>query len=579
MRRINSEFQTKYISQEGQALTNRDEFGFVEMDDFACYVMADSLDDELTQNSAKIIVESLIRSFVEKPSMKKTVLVRYLNDAHKELAKEQKGMRLKASVVMVVTDYQKTRFCYTGNSRFYLIRNGRYLVQSKDQSLTQNMIADEQIPMDQAAIHRERNNLYSYLGKRGNPEIFVSSEMKLENGDVFIQLTRGVWENCSDHELMEIVDAAKEPEDILGNVEDLILGNQESTALIDNYSLAVTFVKQVYQSPKKKITLKKVLLVAIPIILVIGGISLTFYFRYKSISTKEYNLAKYLESGEEYLRYDNYQKASEEYGEAKKIASSLKRKPELEESDRYLKLANQIILADEAMLSGEYVKSQELYLSAKDLSVRSGNIGKKYIELQLEQTKSHIEIYDWMTIGETKEAYGDLAGALEAYKQAKNKASALYNVERKEEALKKQMAVEERLAKMEQQSAEEEKAEKKQAQAELEKQEAEEKEKKQKEEESEAAVLELENKQKANDQKNAIELENSGNKLMAEEQYEQAITFYRTAQSLYRKLEMYDLVDSVEEKIVAAKAGSEAVKSIADENRSVSDSMEGPGIR
>ena len=46
MRRINSDFQTLHISEEGQKLSNRDYFGYVEMDDFACYVLADSLDDE-----------------------------------------------------------------------------------------------------------------------------------------------------------------------------------------------------------------------------------------------------------------------------------------------------------------------------------------------------------------------------------------------------------------------------------------------------------------------------------------------------------------------------------------------------
>ena len=43
--RINSEFKTANLSEEGQELSNRDYFGYVEMDDFACYVLADSLDE------------------------------------------------------------------------------------------------------------------------------------------------------------------------------------------------------------------------------------------------------------------------------------------------------------------------------------------------------------------------------------------------------------------------------------------------------------------------------------------------------------------------------------------------------
>ena len=48
MRRINSEFKTANMSEEGHKLSNRDYFGYVEMDDFACYVLADSLDEELS---------------------------------------------------------------------------------------------------------------------------------------------------------------------------------------------------------------------------------------------------------------------------------------------------------------------------------------------------------------------------------------------------------------------------------------------------------------------------------------------------------------------------------------------------
>ena len=56
MRRINSEFQTVNMSEEGQKLSNRDYFGYVEMDDFACYVLADSLDGDSSINSAKLVV-------------------------------------------------------------------------------------------------------------------------------------------------------------------------------------------------------------------------------------------------------------------------------------------------------------------------------------------------------------------------------------------------------------------------------------------------------------------------------------------------------------------------------------------
>ena len=133
-------------------------------------------------------------------------------------------------------------------------------------------------------------------------------------------------------------------------------------------------------------------MIAIPGLLMIGGISLGLYLRHRSIRIKKENLAQYMESGETYLRYDNYQKASEEYGEALRLAKNLKREEDTQEADQYKKLAEQIILADEAMTSGEYQKAQGLYLTAREMSVEAGNVGKSYIDSQLKQTKDYISI-------------------------------------------------------------------------------------------------------------------------------------------------------------------------------------------
>ena len=204
MRRINSDFRTRFLSEEGQKLANRDYFGYVEMDDFACYVLADSLDGETASNSAQLVVESLIRSFGEHPTLRKGRLNRYIQEAHRELRKMRGGMHLKASVILAVTDYRKLRCCHVGNSRLYLLRNARFLLKTRDQSLTRNLLDEEKIPLDAAASHEERNNLYSFLGGREKPKPIISKKLRLEDGDILELMTRGVWENCTDEELLEI---------------------------------------------------------------------------------------------------------------------------------------------------------------------------------------------------------------------------------------------------------------------------------------------------------------------------------------------------------------------------------------
>lgn len=546
MRRINSEFKTVHVSEEGRQLSNRDYFGYVEMDDFACYVLADSLDAEPSVNSARLVVESIIRDFTEAPSMKKGRLRRYIRRAHLELAGQKSGMHLKASVAVAVTDYRKLRYAHVGNSRFYLVRSGRILERTEDQSLTQNLLEAGQLPLDQAAAHEERNNLYSFLGERGTPEIRISGKQKLENGDIFTLLTRGVWEQCPDREFLDIINSADSPEDTVNQTEDFILKKQE-TEDIDNYTLAVTFVNKTFQPPDRPWTLKRVLMVAIPVVLVVGGLGLGLYMRHRSIRRREAALAECMDSGEAYLRYDNYQKAAEEYGEAGTLADGLKRKAEAEEAGRYRKLAEQVILADEAMAAGDYQKAQKLYLTAKELSLEAGNAGRSYIEDQLKQTTDYTEVFDLIALGEKKEEYGYLEGAVLSYKAAREKAASIYYSEGKAEALERQARAEEQLEKGQLEDTARRKEQEDAAAAQVAKEKA----------ESEAG-LELENQQKANDQQNAIELENRGNELLAQGEYESAVTFYQTAQAIYIRLELPGQADGINGKIAAAKAGMEA---------------------
>ncbi len=532
MRRINSDFQTLHMSEEGQKLSNRDYFGYVEMDDFACYVLADSLDDEPAVNSARLVVDSIIRDFTEVPTMSKRTLERYLHRAHTELLRQRAGMHLKVAVVVAVTDYRKLRYCHVGNVRLYLIRNARILEQTIDQSLTQNLLEQERIILDEAARHEERNNLYSFLGERGKPQIQVSRKKTLEAGDLIIQLTRGVWEQCGEKEFLQVVNDAKEAKDILDQVEDIILKEQNSRS-IDNYSMVLTSVNKVYQSPKKPISIKKVLLIVLPILVIIITVSVALFLRYRSIQTKTESLMQSMESGAEYLASSNFQKAAEEYGEAQKLADSLKRKAEYEEADLYARLAEQVILADEALSGEEYQKAQELYLMAWEMAVEAGNVGLSYIEGQLTRTEGYIEVFDLIAQGERKEEYGNLEGAITLYKEAKEQAATLYFMDGKKEALELQMAAEEKLEK-EQMEAEDRLRE---------------------QIEAEAAGRALDNEQKVNDQQNAIDLENKGNELLAEGNYESAITFYQTAKALYNRLNLTDLAEGIDLKIEAAQAG------------------------
>ncbi len=547
MRRENAGFRTAFVSEEGTKLLNRDYFAYVEMDDYACYVAADSLDDEKDENSAQIVVECILREFTEHPAMHSFSLKKMVRKAHRELIGNKQGLRLRASVAVVVTNYVKCRYLTVGNTRFALLRNDRILYESKDQSLTENLVERETIPRDKAALHEERNNLYSYLGQvNGRMQIQVSRKRKLVNGDVLLLYTRGIWENC---DYVDLKDAAKEvstPQEMADNLEELILSGQKEE--IDNYTLAVTFVDKVYLNPKKRWTLKKVLAVVIPVMIVLLILGITLFVRFRIRSGQKRDMLQHMDNAAQYTTYDNYAPAAEEYKQAGELAKKLKDKERQEEAENRRLLVEQILLADQAMEDGDYNKALELYEKALELSGQCGGTGSEHIREQLDKIGKYQELYELLESAENKETYGDYAGAAELYKKAKGIASGLYDQDARKEALDKQRAAEETLEKLRQEQM-----------AELE-------EKIRKSIEDEKVAQELADQELMNDKKNALELESKGNELMNQEDYVSAIPYFETAMSMYGNLGMEERAAVLAEQIEACrKLAEEAKRKAAEE--------------
>lgn len=546
MRRENAGFRTAFVSEEGTKLLNRDYFAYVEMDDYACYVAADSLDDEKDENSAQIVVECILREFTEHPAMHSFSLKKMVRKAHRELIGNKQGLRLRASVAVVVTNYVKCRYLTVGNTRFALLRNDRILYESKDQSLTENLVERETIPRDKAALHEERNNLYSYLGQvNGRMQIQVSRKRKLVNGDVLLLYTRGIWENC---DYVDLKDAAKEvstPQEMADNLEELILSGQKEE--LDNYTLAVTFVDKVYLNPKKRWTLKKVLAIVIPVMVVLLVLGITLFVRYRIRAGRKRDMLQHMETADQYAAYENYEPAVEEYKQSGELAKKLKDKESQEEAENRRLLAEQILLADQAMEDGDYSKALELYGKALELSGQCGGTGSEHIREQLDKIAKYQELYELLESAENKETYGDYAGAAELYKKAKGIASGLYDQDARKEALDKQRAAEEALEKLRQEQM-----------AELE-------EKIRKSIEDEKVAQELADQELMNDKKNALELESKGNELMNQEDYVSAIPYFETAMSMYENLGMEERAAVLAEQIEACKKLAEEAKRKAAE--------------
>ena len=164
MRKQNSTYRTVFLSEAGGEPVNNDYFAYVELDKYACYVIADGLNEQPDAESARLAIETILLAFQEHPSTGKRALRSYLLAGNRALCKADGKNSLKASVTVLVTDYAKMRYGYAGNTRLRLYRDGNVKERTQDMSLGNDMARKRKQPADILSRHEERNNLYTWLG-------------------------------------------------------------------------------------------------------------------------------------------------------------------------------------------------------------------------------------------------------------------------------------------------------------------------------------------------------------------------------------------------------------------------------
>ena len=434
MRKQNSEFLTAFTSEASRKIKNTDYFGFVELDKFACYVIADGIDDDVDAISAKLTVDTVVSAFMESPSMSKRAVRRYLRAANRALLTAHSKMRLKASVTVLVTNYVKLRYGQAGNTRFRLYRDGFLRMQSQDTSLSMDMVREEKLEQDKLAQHEERHNLFCYLGQEKGFSPYISKKFKLANADAAALYTRGIWENVDEGELKDaFADASDEPQPIVDSVEDMLLSRQPEG--LEKYTFATIFFNKVFVDPNRKRKIRKILMIAIPIILVLVILTVILLVmhnnRKKDIAAMEQSFYDAIE----YIQADNYPRAKTECQNALDLANKLKDQEIQTDASNYMKLIESVIAGDTDLNDGEYRDAQRNYLNAQNRSRYADNLGLDYIQDRLEQTGQYITVYDLIALGDTLVTNLQYDKAEEQYSAAQLLAGSIYFTEGRDSAI------------------------------------------------------------------------------------------------------------------------------------------------
>ena len=431
MRKSNSIFKTAFVSEAGAELVNNDYFAFVEFDDFACYVLASGITDFESSKAAQEVVEHLILSFEEKSSMAKTTLLQYMKETNERLLRGSHARRLKASVIMLVTDYEKFRYVAAGNVRLRMYRQGRFLLKSSDMSLAKDLVDKGDLtPLDR---HEERHNLYAYLGKKDFFRPFVSKVLKLEDSDIILLYSQGLWENVDSQEIDEIIEGATDdPQVSVDALEDVLLSRQPKN--LKSYTAAAIFINKIYRDPereKKRLLYMKIALAVVAVLIIIGIIAYIVHsyrqHKIELLETDKANMVKYIQA-------ENFKRAQENCVAALKLAQDLRIENDKIDLSHNLILLDNIVQANDFLAAGNYYSAYDGYLNALKNSVGINKSVRDFIQRRLNILENRMNMDEFMRLGDSSFNANNYDEAESMYLKAADRASDLHDNEGREKA-------------------------------------------------------------------------------------------------------------------------------------------------
>ncbi len=206
-------------SRVGQRRNNQDRIAHCYSRDALFMVVADGMGGHLHGEVAAQIAVQYMTEVFQREAMPRLAdpfmfLANGLSKAHQAVQDYGIAKHLpeaespRTTCVACVVQDSIAYWAHAGDSRLYVVRDGRVLAKTRDHSTVQAMIDDGRITPEQAVNHPLRNRVYSCLGGQQEPQIDFSRKTTLRAGDVIALCSDGVWSPLTDQLIAMSLDGA-----------------------------------------------------------------------------------------------------------------------------------------------------------------------------------------------------------------------------------------------------------------------------------------------------------------------------------------------------------------------------------
>lgn len=233
-------FDTYEFTSPGGRSYNEDSVGSRTEEDHGLFVVADGLGGHSFGEAASACVrDTLLESFPCQDGDPAAWLEERIAEANQRVLElqEEKNAVLKSTVVALYVMGSRAVWAHAGDSRLYLIHEGRVRACTEDHSVAYKKYKAGEITRKELATDEDQARLLRSIGgpDHNEPDVHVYEEL-LAPGDAFLLCSDGAWEFLNDQEvaidLLKSRSARQWAEALLLRMMERIQGGHDNLSLL-----------------------------------------------------------------------------------------------------------------------------------------------------------------------------------------------------------------------------------------------------------------------------------------------------------------------------------------------------------
>lgn len=190
------------------------------------YIVADGMGGHNAgEIAARLVVESLPKLMQKRGSSilprtsaatarrLRSAVSRLSRDVYAQAMTQPQLYGMGATVVAAMIHGDEAIVVHMGDSRAYLVRDGRIRLLTRDHSIIQVLLDAGHITPEQALYHPDRNRITASIGMPGDPSP-DSKRVHLRTGDKLLLCSDGLANMVDDLHICQIVDKTETPDAI-----------------------------------------------------------------------------------------------------------------------------------------------------------------------------------------------------------------------------------------------------------------------------------------------------------------------------------------------------------------------------